>query len=268
MQNIIYNQFENEIILALEGVHATVGFMKSKDVADILLARVPRDLEWAKGEPYGAYGIKPEKEVSKALFCVTPTKEVLDLFHKDGYDLLIAHHPFIARGIPQMVFHTALDCGVGGLNDQWRDMLEIKDPQHFDGTLGWYGEIEPTTLGDLTAKIERWIGAPIVGQKHSDIDKIKSVVVCSGLGGMVNHLAHRTGADCYILGEATQSAEHSGFHSFIEVGHTLSERMGVKVFQEALAPHGIQVDCAPVGVDRYADEVFCPVHSQYHWASR
>jgi putative NIF3 family GTP cyclohydrolase 1 type 2 len=230
--------------------------MKAKEAADLLIARVPRDAEWSRGEPYGAYGIVGNREVRRALYCVTPTSEVVRYYHEGGYDLLISHHPFVKRGIPQLIFHTALDCGVGGLNDQWRDLLEIKNPQHFDGTLGWYGEVDPISMEGLCAKIERWIDAPIVGQKYSTIPEIKSVVVCSGLGGLVNDLALKTGADCYILGEAMQTAENSGFQSVVEVGHTLSERMGVKVFKEALAPYGVEVDCAPVGVDRFGAEVF------------
>ncbi len=231
--------------------------MKAQEVADLLIARVPRTAEWraARGEAYGAYNLKPRSAVKRALYCVTPTRQVVEYFHKHKYDLLIAHHPFVV-GVPQLVFHTALDCGRGGLNDQWRDLLEIKDPQHFDGTLGWYGEVEPISLEALNAKIEKWIGASIIGQKHSTIAEIKSVVVCSGLGGMVNSLALRTGADCYILGEATQAAEDSGFQAVVEVGHTLSERMGVRVFEEELRPHGITVDCAPVGIDHFGVEVF------------
>jgi putative NIF3 family GTP cyclohydrolase 1 type 2 len=231
--------------------------MKAHEVADLLVARVPRAAEWvgARGEPYGPYHLNGRREVQRALYCVTPTREVVNHFRRHQYDLLISHHPFVV-GVPQMIFHTALDCGQGGLNDQWRDLLEIKDPQHFDGTLGWYGEVEPISLGGLCAKIEKWIGASIIGQRHSMLPEIKSVVVCSGLGGLVNQIALRTGADCYILGEATQAAEDSGFQAMVEVGHTLSERMGVRVFEEALAPHGIQVDCAPVGIDRYSNEVY------------
>lgn len=232
--------------------------MKASDVVQRLLKAVPKEIEWSPGEPYGPYNINPDADIQKVLFCVTPTAEVIDYFHKHNYDLLVSHHPFI-RGVPQVILHTALDCCEGGLNDMWRDALGVKEAKHFDGTLGWYGEIEPTSFTSLVKRCEAFIGHQIIGQVYSEIETIKSVVICSGLGGMVTQLAQRSQADCYIFGEAVAPAESMGFKSVIEIGHTLSERMGSDLIQAVLPE--LQVDQAPLAVDYFGREVF-PKHQR------
>jgi hypothetical protein len=156
-----------------------------------------------------------------------------------------------------MVFHTALDCCKGGLNDQWRDALGMTNTRHFDKNLGWYGHITPTTLDQLVSNIESWLGHKVQGQVFgTGDDVIKSVAVCSGLGGLVNKQALKTKVDCYIVGEAVAPAEQSGFKFYIETGHTISERMGYNVIREALTPHGIQVDMLPLEFEGWQREVY------------
>jgi putative NIF3 family GTP cyclohydrolase 1 type 2 len=227
--------------------------MKAKEVLRRLTKAIPKDAEWSKGEPYGGQGIDPKADIQRILYCVTPTGEVVEHFEKGGYDLLVSHHPFVTN-VPQAIFHTALDCCEGGLNDQWRDALAVLDPKHFDGTLGWHGRIEPVSFSALVKRCEAFIGHPIVGQAYSEIETVESVVICSGLGGLVTDLARATKADCYILGEATQSAASMGFKAVIEIGHTLSERMGINVLRAALPE--LEIDPAPMSADRFGREVY------------
>lgn len=229
--------------------------MKALEVIERLTRAVPREIEWSVGESYGPYNVDPNADIQKILFCVTPTPEVIEYFHKHGYDLLVSHHPYI-RNVPQVILHTALDCCEGGLNDMWRDALGVKSPQHFDGTLGWYGEIEPTAFTSLVKRCEAFIGHSIIGQIYTEIETVKSVVICSGLGGMVTELARQTEADCYIFGEAVAPAKSMGFRSVIEIGHTLSERMGSELIQDILPE--LQVDQAPLEIDRFGREVYRP----------
>jgi putative NIF3 family GTP cyclohydrolase 1 type 2 len=159
--------------------------------------------------------------------------------------------------LPQLIFHTALDCCENGLNDMWRDHLRLKNTcQHFDGTLGWHGEIEPIQFSELVARVKLFSGN-IFGEtfnKKGMTDIIKTVVICSGLGGMVNELALATEADCYIIGQNTMPASSTGFKAVIETGHTASEWIGVNFFRKILA--GVQVDLAPAEIDRFSGECF------------
>lgn len=237
------------------------------DIAEILYKRIPNSDTWSEGERYGlssfdaAYRLAAAvgHQVKKVAYCVTtPDQEGLAWLRNNDYDLLIAHHPVnLSDAIPTMVFHTALDCCEGGLNDQWRDALGMTNTRHFDKNLGWYGHIMPKTLDQLTAQIESWLGHKIQGQIYGPKDElIKSVAVCSGLGGLVNRQALKTKVDCYIVGEAACPASESGFKFYVETGHTISERMGVKVIQEVLEPLGIQVDLLPIEFEGWKREVY------------
>jgi len=233
--------------------------MKMSDLIRICYSACPKDIAWEKGESYGEYNIEDHnKIVKKVLFCVTPTQQVIAHFHKHNYDLLISHHPFRAH-VPQLIFHTALDCCEGGLNDMWRDHLELKNNyKHFDGTLGWHGEIEPILFSDLITKVNHLSGS-ILGETFNQKgmnDIIKTVVICSGLGGMVNELALATEADCYIIGQNTMAGADTGFKAVIETGHTASEWIGVNFFKRVLT--GVQVDLAPSDLDRFGEEFYHP----------
>lgn len=235
--------------------------MKMSDLIRVCKAACPAEIAWTPGEYYGEYNIDDyNKTVTKVLYCVTATRDVVAYFKKNGYDLLITHHPF-RENVPQLIMHTALDCCEGGLNDQWRDHLELKAPyKHFDGTLGWHGEITPTPFDELCKKVAQFTASKTIeGEMYCADPKklIKTVVICSGLGGMVNELAVATGADCYILGEATMPGKKTGFKAMIETGHTNSEWMGVLLFRRILK--GVQVDGAPKEIDYFGHEkIGCP----------
>jgi len=228
--------------------------MKAMAVVKALTKRIPSKDQWVE-EAYGGFGINPMAEINKILYCVTPTEEVQKKFKSGGYDLLVSHHPFVVKGIPMVILHTALDCCDGGLNDQWADLVKIQDRKHFDDNLGWYGLVEPISFADLLKKVDLLSG-DIVGQiYHPGNDLIRSVVVCSGLGGMVLWQARQTGADCYITGEMTGPAERSGFRALIEIGHTRSEWMGIKLIRDVLGP-SVLVDYAGFDIDRFGSEVY------------
>jgi putative NIF3 family GTP cyclohydrolase 1 type 2 len=232
-----------------------MGALPMQVVLDRLLTAIPEAGGWegALGEPYGPYHINPGAQVRKVLYCVTPTRAVTERVVREEYDLLISHHPFVDGRVPQLVLHTALDCCPGGLNDQWRDALGLRDARHFDGRLGWYGDIEPMSFDELVVRCEAFCGAPLLGQLYTRRELIRSVVICTGLGGMVTRQARSTGADCYILGEATGPAASMGFEAVIEIGHTLSEQVGVHLVRRLLPE--LVVDLAPLAEDVFGREV-------------
>jgi putative NIF3 family GTP cyclohydrolase 1 type 2 len=230
--------------------------MRSNDVVQALCSRVPYRDTWSYGESYGPYYVKKDTDIKKVLYCVTPTKGVVEQFIDEKHDLLVSHHPYIVK-VPQVILHTALDCCVGGLNDQWRDAVGMKNALHFDRNLGWYGKIDPIDPDDFYLKIRNFLGCDPVGAVFSDKRTIESVVVCSGLGGLVHDEARATDADCYILGQATSNPQNSEFPAMIEVGHTLSEyATGLKLVTETLQPLGITVQGADLKYDVFGKEVY------------
>lgn len=235
--------------------------MKVSEIIERCNAAMPREVEYMDGEPYGAHNIPSlDMEVTKILYCVTPTQGVKKYFLDNGFDLLISHHPYIA-GVPQLIYHTALDCCEGGLNDMWADHLALTDRKHFDKDLGWSGKLpRPTYFRDLMRKVEDFAG-DIDGQVYSEGNRlIETVVICSGLGGMVDKLALESGADCYILGEATQAATKMGFKAVIETGHTNSEWQGVRffkdLFEEERFKGDLYIEGASLEVDKFGNEFY------------
>ena len=235
--------------------------MKMEQIVSILSTAIPESDTWGGRESYGANSlVDNSKTVSKVLYCVTATQEVVQYFKKNGYDLLVSHHPFRVQTVPQLIYHTALDCCNGGLNDMWRDFLQMKDAKHFSKNLGWVGTIDPISFDDLVAKVEEWLGYKAIGKKYSDGKMVTSVVVCTGLGGLVYEEAAATGADCYITGELTSSDTH-GFNAILETGHTISEFIGINLIRKLLPD--IQVDAVPMELDYFSQEF----HREYCFSS-
>ncbi len=225
--------------------------MKGSDIYALIQREIPIEDSWIT-EKYGPNELfNQSKDYTKILYCVTPTVEVEKYCIEKGYDLLISHHPFTSDLCPQIILHTALDCCRGGLNDMWAEMLGVKEGKSFDKKLGIYGKIEPATMAELKYRIESFIGHPIKGEVYSRKCLIESVVICTGLGGLVYDLALATKADCFIIGESVRKRDE--FEALIEVGHTLTERCGVLKLKEVL---GLDIDLAPLELDVFNDEVF------------
>lgn len=229
--------------------------MKMSDLIRVTKAECPHEVSWTPGEYYGEYNVNINAEVKRVLYCVTPTRKVVEYFKANEYDALISHHPYLTD-VPQIIYHTALDCCEGGLNDMWRDAVGmLPGYAHFDRSLGWVGEIPPITLEDLAAKVRAFAGR-IDGEIYLEPlgnKNVKTVVICSGLGGMVSDIAFETGADCYLTGQLTSKACDTGFRSVIEIGHTASEWCGVLFFRQILK--GVQVDLAPSDIDIFGTEI-------------
>lgn len=239
--------------------------MKAKDLKELLYKAIPDSESWSSGESYGAYNVDDDLEVNNVLYCVTATTEVQEYFRKGNFDLLISHHPCHADDdIPHMIFHTALDCCEGGLNDMWRDALGVKNAKHFDENLGWSGDIDPIPFNELVDKVKAFAG-DVIGQTYTTKEVISSVVICSGLGGLVVDQASKSGADCYITGEMTRSADKSGLPAVIETGHTLSEWIGIYFFEKLLTPLGIKVSGAPMDIDYFGGEHYEGKYKRFEW---
>lgn len=229
--------------------------MKIKNITEILSEHIPQEESWSTGECYGAYNCMPEMDAEKLLYCVTATEEVVSYAKENSYDLIIQHHPFAMVDFPVIIMHTALDCCQGGLNDMWKDFFNLQDAKHFDRNLGWYGSLRrPIKMKKLIKKIEKFVGG-IDGEIicKNENQKINSVVLCTGLGGMVMEQAKKTKADVYVTGELYGYYPNGyQFKGIIEVGHTRTERMGINLIRKILKKAEVQVDLAPFEYDYFS----------------
>jgi len=255
----MYSLWEREYESRVRRARTQGWLVKLSDLIRVANAACASSTAWDRDEPYGPQDDvgNYNRDIKRVLYCVTPSFHIAEHAKKQSYDLIIAHHPYPIRGVPMLIYHTALDCAEGGLNDMYRDHLGMQEGyKHFDGTLGWHGNLtKPMAFEDLVAKVKEFSGN-IIGETWTELKTIKSVVVCTGLGGMVNELALASGADCYILGQNTMPAAMTGFKAVIEIGHTLSEWHGLLFWQRILK--GIKVDLAPVELDSFGTEVHNP----------
>jgi len=234
--------------------------MNISKIIELCEAAIPRSVEYSKGEQYGNQNIEDTSvEAKRIAYCVTPSPGVDQWCRDNDIDLLISHHP-VASEIPHLIYHTALDCCEGGLNDMWADALGMDKSNRIEDHLGWSGDLpREMSLMELLDLVKARSGA-VDGQVYHLGGKIKSVTICTGLGGLVVDQAVMGGTDCYITGELIGPADETGFDTVIETGHTNSEYMGVEFFEKILKMNIIP---APRDIDVYGDEYY---RGDDHWA--
>lgn len=229
--------------------------MDARQVEAVLTRAMPQSETWptCRGEAYGSHHVDPYLDVTRVLTCVTPTAAVMAHAKMNGYDLVVAHHPFVSPGMPLMVFHTPLDMCPGGLNDLWRDALEIRNGRKYLDNLGWIGEVEPISFARLTEKVAAFSG-DILGIRRAPADHrmVRIVCVCSGMGGFVEHQVRPLNPDVFVTGQLIQG---HGFTGILETGHTRSEWIMVRFIRRLLEPHGVAVEAAPLHLDVFGREI-------------
>lgn len=206
-----------------------------------------------KGDNSGLLAGSPEAAVTKVLFALDITCEVVREAAAKGAEVIVSHHPVIyhplytlddknpaclafKHGIACVCFHSPLDMADGGINDIIFDMLtpslglkkkSVLEPVHPDGR--GYGfvcsvgaEVMPSELGKLLKEI---FGCTIV--RYTDSGKpIKTLAFCSGGGGSDLPLAIAADADAYITGDVKHdqwiTARNSGI-ALYDCGHFHTE---------------------------------------------
>lgn len=188
--------------------------------------------------------------VSKVLITLDITREVTEKAIREGYDLVISHHPLIFKGVKSltddayvsaklidlvragvsaMSFHTRLDAVEGGVNDILAKKLGIIDaiPFGIDPTpIGRIGVLEKTMeLSDFAALVKRALGAPCVSYADAG-KKVEKVAVLGGSGSDYIAAAIFAGADTYVSGELGYhhlTDAPDGEINLIEAGHFYTE---------------------------------------------
>jgi len=193
---------------------------------------------------WGLYSKTPEAEVNKILLCTTATREVVDKFKTEQFDLLISHHDNIAR-VPQIIFHSIMDEAEAGHNVYFAKRMGLNN--YKKGEVSVSGELyKGLTLKEFLAYLNKH-GFQVRGVVHknskvsSDNELIQSVVYTAGLGGMLINDGALEGmrwennplfdfrnleADVYVTGEliTKRDLENNKFKYIIELSHTTSEK--------------------------------------------
>lgn len=206
------------------------------------------------------------KEIKKILIALDLDRYILDIAIKEGYEMIITHHPLIFNPLNSIIeddykgklimdiikndlvvynAHSNLDLAIGGVNDALARVLDIKNPIPLSKTLdeegrfgyGRVGDIDKILLKDYLDKIKEKLDISnlIV---HGDIDKkIKRVAVCGGSGSSFIYDAYNKNADIYITGDIKyhdgQLAHELGL-VVVDAGHFHTEKIVLPIIKDYL----------------------------------
>ena len=221
-----------------------------------------------------------EREVKRVLVVLDATDEVCERAIEGGYDLILAHHPFIFKGlktiddggavaakaikliragISVMSFHTRLDAFEGGVNDTLARVLGLENIETFEGEglpLGRVGEYsEPMSLCDFARLVKEKLGSPFVLVSDAGRE-VRRVAVVGGDGKDFVSVAREVGADTYLSGRfdyhsMTDTPDTvGGGVNLIEAGHFYTEFPVCKTLCDMVAKIDGNIICDIVNGNR------------------
>jgi dinuclear metal center YbgI/SA1388 family protein len=235
--------------------------MTVRELYAFLEERIPRSLscEWDND---GLMVCANDKaEVRRVLVALDITAAVAEQAIREGYDLIVSHHPLIFHpikavavgetitnkvirllisGVSAMSFHTRLDAVGGGVNDVLANAVGLCDVTPFgkDGEeIGRIGNLpQPMTLKNFAALVKDATGAKYV--QISDGGKLVSrVAVLGGGGAGESGAAAAAGADTYLTGDLrhdqlTEAPERG--MNLVQGGHFFTENLVCDRIRELL----------------------------------
>ena len=192
------------------------------------------------------------KEVRRVLVALDITAAVAEQAIKEGYDLVVSHHPLIfhplkavapgeatvnkvirllTSGVSAMSFHTRLDAVAGGVNDVLANAIGLQNITPFGKNgeeMGRIGTLaEPMSLREFAERVKAATGAEYV--QISDAGKLVSrVAVLGGGGAGESGAAEAAGADTYLTGDLrhdqlTEAPERG--MNMVQGGHFFTENL-------------------------------------------
>ena len=215
----------------------------------------------------------PSAPVTKVMFAVDPTLEVIEEAVEWGAELLITHHPLLLKGVTTvaattpkgravhrliesgtalLTVHTNGDSAVGGVSDVLADALGLQDAAPLtvaanglpEEGIGRVGDLpEAISLGDFAARVFGILPSVAGGVRVSG-DKdglVRRIAVCGGAGDSLFNEVRASSADVYVTADlrhhpASEAREASlnGRPYLIDVSHFASEWLWLPAAAAAL----------------------------------
>ncbi len=226
-----------------------------KDIDNYISAFAARELS----EPWDNDGImfckNPDNEVKKTVVCLEINTDAVKYAAEIGAELIITHHPFIFRpmpnikgekfseiellmknGISVLSYHTRFDKAKNGVNDILAETLGLTSITD-NGTFLRVGELDKEMTGSEFADYLRIkLDCGTMKTYFEKNAKIKKVSVCGGAGK--DFLAEAaTVSDAYVSAdfshETFREAKTSGIAVF-DAGHYHTENPAAKKLCERL----------------------------------
>lgn len=195
-------------------------------------------------------------EVSKIVFALDITDDVISFAESVNADLIITHHPLIFHpvkqlpsksmlyrlvnnGIAHISAHTNFDFAKEGVNTALCNKLNLEITDVIETEKGEYfykciTESE-YSLTDFVNYIKEILGGTV---RYNNLDKtVRIVAVCSGAGADCLKKAKETGADVLLTGDGSHhdflDANEMGI-AFVAAGHFETENPAIDLMIEKI----------------------------------
>lgn len=161
-------------------------------------------------------------EVSKILFALDVTSDIIEQAIDCGAELIITHHPIIFKPVSNVLddsliykliknnisiicAHTNYDKAIDGVNDILCNTVGFDTFKKIENTCFNVAEYNPEVSTDMFVNnVKNALGGPV---RHNSVNKkIKIVAVCSGSGSDYLSLAKELNCDALLTGDASHHA--------------------------------------------------------------
>ena len=251
--------------------------MLLREIINSIESVAPRSAQ----EPWDNSGMQvgdTGREIHSVLLTTDITEDVVNEAIMNGCDLIISHHPLLFHSLKQVCgqtpqarvvelairhniaiysAHTNLDVAVGGINTRLADKLGLQDYRFLtESGLGVIGTLShPMSYSDFLAYVRETLQCTYVRYTRPKKEMIEKVALCGGSGAEFIEQAIEQGADVYITADCKyhEFQDADGQIGLIDIDHWISERHAREIFQDILAPLGIQtiisnLDKTPINI--------------------
>ena len=244
--------------------------MRIREITDAIEQYAPLRLQ----EEWDNAGIQvgnPEADITGVLLCTDATEVVVAEAIALGYNLVIAHHPLIFRGLKKIMgrtpvertvamaikhditiysAHTNMDSAWQGVSFRMADKIGMTDVQFLDDNAvppygdmncatagcGVIGNIEPMSAHDALKRVKAAFEVGAIRYSGDAESMVSRVALCGGAGGFLLDKAVEMGAQLYVTADMR-------YHDFLDnnkrilvadIGHYESEHYTKEIFYDII----------------------------------
>lgn len=171
-------------------------------------------------------------EVSRILFALTVTDDIVRQARKNNCDMIISHHPLFYvplewKDINIYSAHTNLDIAEGGTTDTLIKKLGFKKSEN-QGFVRIVRLDSPITTEDLKQKLLK-ISPKLRYVNNYGIDEIRTIGFCAGSG---SEFLDTTETDAFVTGDLKFHTALDAKQVVFDIGHFESEIFAPELLKE------------------------------------
>lgn len=194
-----------------------------KDILNFIDTLAPFDTqeEWDNS---GLLVGNDNANVTKILFALDATSDVINQAVNIGADLIVTHHPVIFKAVSNVLSdsliyklienkisiicsHTNYDKAIDGVNDILCNKVGLSNVTKLEGAclnIGYVDSSKPLNVDEFAQYVKSQLKGVV--RYNSYKDNIHKVAVCSGSGSDYLHLAKELQCDALLTGDGSHHA--------------------------------------------------------------